>query len=242
MAKSLNRTSSATRSPWNGSDFENDHGDRRDWKKDRSYRRNKKGGWWTSRQERDFDLDDFPGNSFSALLKRSDQSSGCSDSSLEVGETRWRRHRTKPRVVRQLDEMIAPAAHHCDLTLVNKKYDFQDLSGQVTRFRKKIHIQVRPHVFSGTDQIAVLSFLAKLKDACNISRLSESIALWCFQCYVGGQRETLRLTKLSGSSTAVDSGRSGMFRAYEDILNFLLETDATDLIIAEAYNDVVQFR
>lgn len=40
----------------------------------------------------------------------------------------------------------------------------------------------------------------------------------------------------------VDSKRSEMLRTYGDVVNFLLQKYATDEVIAEAYNDVVNFR
>lgn len=65
--------------------------------------------------------------------------------------------------------------------------------------------------------------------------------VWYFQFYVQVQAESLLLTQLTGSSVAVHSKRSEMLRAYGDLVNFLLQSCATDEDIMEAYIDVINF-
>lgn len=100
---------------------------------------------------------------------------------------------------------------------------------------------MRPQVSSDSDQIAVLSFIATFKDAWNFNRIPKAIAVRCFQCCLEGHEEPLLVTLLKRSSIAVDSKRSEMFRIYEDMVSLLLQTYATDEVIAKAYNDVVNF-
>lgn len=72
--------------------------------------------------------------------------------------------------------------------------------------------------FSGSKPIVVLSFLAKSADSCNLSRVSESIAVRHFQVYVKWQAESLlstRLTKSSMGGISIDlmcRGHAGMRR------------------------------
>lgn len=80
----------------------------------------------------------------------------------------------------------------------------------------------------------MLSSLAKSKDACNLNRVLESIVLWFFWFYMARQTELLSVTRLTGSSMAVDSKRFRMSATYEDVMNFLLRTYATVEIIGES--------
>lgn len=105
----------------------------------------------------------------------------------------------------------------------------------------KIDVQLRPHVFSGSDSIAILSFLAKFKDPCSPNRIAESIAVWCLQFYMEVQAEMHMLCRRTGSSVAVDYRRSRMLRTHRDVVNFLLRTYAPDEVIAEAFSDVFNF-
>lgn len=57
-----------------------------------------------------------------------------------------------------------------------------------------------------------------------------------------GRGESLLLTRLTKSSMAVDSRQSKMFRAFGDVVHFLLQTCAADEVIAISYNEVANFR
>lgn len=52
---------------------------------------------------------------------------------------------------------------------------------------------------------------------------------------------SLLLTRLTKKSMALDSYRSELLRKYGKLKNFLLRVYAADELIAEAYNDVVNF-
>lgn len=74
--------------------------------------------------------------------------------------------------------MFARAADHQECQLVHRKGDCQDLYTLLIRFWKQIDVQMGPHVLSGSDSIAVLSFFAKLRDPCNLKRDPESNVVW----------------------------------------------------------------
>lgn len=101
---------------------------------------------------------------------------------------------------------------------------------------------MRPCVFSGSDSIGTLSFSAKNKDARDHNGLLESIAVCCFQCYVKRQAELSLGSQLTGSAMAKDFKRSKMLLTYKNVVSFLLQTYATDEVIAQAYSDVFNFR
>lgn len=79
-------------------------------------------------------------------------------------------------MIRPLNELFALRADYYEYNLVTKKGSYRDLSKYVLRSRKIIGVQMRPHVFSGSDANAVMSFLAKFKVALNLNRVLESTA------------------------------------------------------------------
>lgn len=152
------------------------------------------------------------------------------------------RHRSKPRAVHLLNELFARAADCYEYKLFHEKGDYQDLFGRVPRFQKKIDVQMRPYVCSGSGTIAVLSFLFELKDACSLNCVPKFIAVRCFQSYVKGQEKSLLWTGLTGSSMAVNHRRSEMLHTSEDVVSLLLQTYETAEVSREVYNDVLRFR
>lgn len=101
---------------------------------------------------------------------------------------------------------------------------------------------MRNCIFSGRDLIAVLNFLAKFKDACNINKILEQAAMWCIQFYVAGQAEPFLLSHLTGNSVAIDARKYEMLHSYLEVVNFLLRRYATSEVIAEADNGAVVSR
>lgn len=102
-----------------------------------------------------------------------------------------------------LNELVVCAADYREYRLVGKTGRYQDLSRHGPRFRKKIDFQMRPQVFPGSSSIILLSFLAKLRDACSPSRVLESVAVWRLQFYVEERAESLLLTRLTPSLRTV---------------------------------------
>lgn len=87
---------------------------------------------------------------------------------------------------------------------------------------------MRPHIFSDSVSIVVLSFTAEFENACTLSRDSESAAVRCFQLYVEEHAKSLLLIRLTGSSVAVDFEQSEMLCLYEDLVNLFLQTFVAD--------------
>lgn len=89
-------------------------------------------------------------------------------------------------MIRPLNELLARGANYHEYKSVSNKSSLQFRSRHVLRFRKKIDVQIWQHAFVVVPPIAVLCLLAKLKDACNLKRVPESIAVSCFQFYAEG--------------------------------------------------------
>lgn len=101
---------------------------------------------------------------------------------------------------------------------------------------------MRPHVFSCSKPVAVLTLLARIRDGCNLKRVTKFIGVWCFWLYVEEQEQPLLSTLITGSLMALDSKRSKTLRTYGGVGIPVLRTFATDEVIAEAYIDVINLR
>lgn len=93
----------------------------------------------------------------------------------------------------------------------------------------------------GSDPTAVSSFIATFKNACNLNRVLELNAVWCLQSYVESQARSLLLIRLTGISMAVHFRLPERLRTHGNVVSSLLQTYATDEVIAKAYSDVVDF-
>lgn len=146
-------------------------------------------------------------------MERSDQLSVRSDSSSGDDEHLQRERRSKFRVASLLNELFACGDDYPEYKLVSNKGSYQDLSKHVYRFQNTIDVQMQPHVLSGTDLIAVLSFLAKLGDVSSLSRVPDFTEVWGLQSYVEGQAESILLNRLTESLMAVNSKRPRKLQA-----------------------------
>lgn len=171
------------------SDFDDDCDDEPSRKKGPSHPRRREDCRWISRRYRGSDQGRFYGDSSTALSKRLNESGGRVDFDSGDDKCSQKRCRSRLWVVRQLNELVARATDYCEYKVVSDKSEYCDLYRHVTRFWKKADIQMRPHDFSESDPIAVLSFLARFKNACKLNCVPESIAVCCFQFYVKAQAE-----------------------------------------------------
>ena len=101
---------------------------------------------------------------------------------------------------------------------------------------------MRSHTVSSQDPIAVLGFLARLKMVCDHNGITEGAAVWCFQFYLSGQAHALLQSLLNRNTMAIDVERRELLQTYQQVINFLLRTFATDAVISEAFGDVTSFR
>lgn len=70
-----------------------------------------------------------------------------------------------------MNELFARAVDYREYRVVNSKIAYQNLSRHLPRFWKKTEVHMLLQVFSGSDLNALLSSLARFKDACNLSRV-----------------------------------------------------------------------
>lgn len=119
----------------------------------------------------------FSAESSASLLERLDQLNGRGESDSGDDEHGQKGRRCKLGVVCAPNELLADTADYPECKIVSRKGSYEDLSRHVLCSRKKIDVKGRPHALSRSDAVAVLGFLAQLKDACNPNCLAESIAV-----------------------------------------------------------------
>ena len=184
----------------------------------------------------------------------SDQSSSSSSSDSDSDyyrdrRSRKRRHRhgkrhsRKPTVIRPTNDIFSRAVDYRSYRLVNRKQEYTErIQRSMGKYEKRMKVQMAHHRFNGKDPITVLDFLARFKDSCDRNNISEAAAVWCFQYFLDGQAANVVKTRLSGRSLAVDASRADMLTSYEEVVQFLLKTYATEEAMAEAITDVENFK
>lgn len=177
MAKKSSPKKYSAPSDSDGSSFGDDRDDKPDQKKIQSHRRKTKDHQRICWQITDSDQDSVSRDSSAALSERSNQSSDRTDFDSYGDERRQRERQSRLQVVRLLSVLFARAADCPEYKLVNNKCPYQDLFRRVSRFLETTDVGMRPHVSSGIELTAFLSYLAKLKEACNLNRVLESIAV-----------------------------------------------------------------
>ena len=146
-------------------------------------------------------------------------------------------------MIKPLNDLFTKAVNYKTYRLECRSARYNaEVARHISRIRKKLDVQMKSHTFSGQDPIAVLGFVARFKMACDHKGVSQGDAVWCFQLYLTGQAHALLQSRLMGNAMAVDAEQRDMLESYEEVVNFLLRTYATDETIAEAYTEVVSFR
>ena len=161
---------------------------------------------------------------------------------------RGRRHGTsrtqRLRVIRPMNDLFRRAVNYRSYLLRDPGPEStRDVRRELSetnmgRMQKKLITPMKDRTFSGDDPITVLGFLAHYKDACNLNDISEPVAYWMIQNFLEGRALALVQTRMSGLTMSVDSDRGEMLTTYPEVVNFLLQTYATDDVIAEAVTDV----
>lgn len=152
---------------------------------------------------------------------------------MDDEDRRQRKRRSRLRVLRPWHELLALAADYRENTLVGDQDDYRDLSGYVSRFRKKVDAQMRSQVLSASKWIRISSFFGKLENACSLNRILKKIAVWCLQFRTERKTESFTLFTLTGSSMAADSKRPRLLRTYGDVVSYMLQVWERGGVIAE---------
>ena len=194
--------------------------------------------------------------------KKKDRRSSSSDSLSETSDSRYSdtegsdtgsrvpesRRRNRLRIIRPMNELFRRALDYRryrldDLGPTSKRKQREVLSeANMTKVHRKLITQMKDRGFDGDDPITVLRFLAEYKSACDTHSVCEVVAFWAVQNYLSGQALSLVQNRMAGQTMSVDADREEMLTSYPELVNFMLETYATDDVIAEAVEDVESMR
>lgn len=89
-----------------------------------------------------------------------------------------------------LNELLTRGNDYREYILVSNDGDSKGLSRHAPRFRKKTDFQIRPHIFSSSEAIAVLELFV-----CSLNCLPEFIVERCLHFYEEGLAESLLLIR-----------------------------------------------
>ncbi|CAN8070208.1 unnamed protein product [Agarophyton chilense] len=167
-------------------------------------------------------------------LDSSDSSSDTSSSSDDD-----RKYLEVPQL---LNDMFTKAVDYRTCRWINKTSEYtQENAQKITKHHKKLRFEMGDTTFTGTDPIAKTEFLQKFKLACDQNGFFEGAAMWLFQFYLKVQAYYLLQGRILGNTLAMDGDGTEMLESYPEVVNFLLETYATDEVIQEAYSEVLAY-
>ena len=142
-----------------------------------------------------------------------------------------------------LNDLFTKAVDYRTYRLENRNAAYtSSVAQKITKQHKRLSFQMGDTTFSGDDPIAIIDFLQRFKIACDQNGFSEGAAMWLFQFYLKGQAATLLHSRMQGNTMAVEEDQTEMLRTYPEVVNYLLETYATDEVIQEAYAEVLSYR
>lgn len=189
--------------------------------------------------------------------KRHDSSSSESDSSSSSSDSEGsdgsyverkqhklsRKSRGRLTVIRPTLEIFRNAVNYKSYRLIKRSANYQDSGhSRIARLERKMKVQMGEHRFNGSDPITILDFLDRFRETCDKHSVSEGLAMWCFQYFLGGSARALLTSRLTGKSLAIDSCKRETLRSYPEVVNFLLQTYATEDAMCEALEDVQNCR
>ena len=149
----------------------------------------------------------------------------------------------RPMVIRPLNDLFNKAVNYKTYLLERRggRYDSK-VARNINRYPNKLDVQMKYQTFSSQDPIALLGFLARLRIACDHNGITDGVAVWCFQLYLTGQAHALIQSRLIGNTMADDVERRELLRTYQQVVNVLLRTYATEEVISEATGGLNSFR
>lgn len=174
----------------------------------------------------------------------SDSSYESSDSDESTSSDGYRRSRRSSRrksltEFKPLNELFRKAVSYKTYRLKNRDGQVNMDTVRIDKLHRKLKVQMGSFTFDGSDPISVLGFLERFKTACNHNHVHEDAAIWLFQFFLEGQAQAMLQSRLVGSSMAIDAKHRELLTSYPQVVNFLIRNYATDEVIAEAYNEVI---
>lgn len=147
-----------------------------------------------------------------------------------------------------MEKGLKPVSTHITAALELRNYRLQKQSQtynshiprKIARWASKKADQMKAALFKRTDPSSVLCFLKNIKTACGSKSFHENAAMWLFPHIIGEP------IKAALSNRVTDDERNRQHNekptTYCQVVRYLLETYATDDVIAEAKSEITTFK
>ena len=109
---------------------------------------------------------------------------------------------------------------------------------RITRFEKDLRVQMQAKTFDGKDPIRILSFLHSFQNAADTNGLHEGAAMWLIVRFMSGPAHHALNARLA---PAIQAASAGKLTTYCQVIQYLLQTYASDEEIARVDAEVKRF-
>lgn len=140
------------------------------------------------------------------------------------------------KVVRRVHKHYEQALGYRTFRLADQSSECdENVPKRFPKWGKRLQKQIRSHKFITFSSVSVLNFLSAFKLACSTNGIDESAAIWIFHFFIKGSFAAALNACWSLKSTSQSStprAKDGMLRTYAEVVNYLLQTCATNDVIA----------
>lgn len=113
------------------------------------------------------------------------------------------------------------------------------IAGKIHKWQSRLKVQMEFKRFKPSDPISILGYLHAFKAACDALGIHEGAAMWLLKAYMEEPARSSLSMRLSHPKTG--KAGKGKLTSYSSAVNYLLQTYASDDVIAEAEADLRHF-
>lgn len=111
---------------------------------------------------------------------------------------------------------------------------------------KRMTAQINPHPFNPFNPIWIISFLKYFKLVWDTNGVHKGVAVWQINFFMNKTASAVLYARLSADSigkkySQFASGKTRCFITYPQVVSFLLQKYATDVVIAKSESDINHF-
>lgn len=167
-----------------------------------------------------------------------------SDSDSSRGRRRKDRRSKEdlPKTIRPVNNRFRDALDFRTYRLVDTSPKYDDrVAKRVAKWAKRLQVQMKTNIFDSFDPISIISFLSAFKLACDTNGVHEGAAMWLLHFFMKKPAAAALNSRISLPSKSHRRHKEGTLTTYCEVVNYLLETYATDDVIAETDAEILRF-
>ena len=119
------------------------------------------------------------------------------------------------------------------------KYGRKDAS-KIGSLKKKLTPEMEDHMYGDSDPIQILDFLVAFQRACDNMAVTEGTAMFLFAQFMTGNARRDIMARVEHSRDKIKRERGGSLKSYDQIVNYLLETYATENVTSAAHAEITR--